>query len=74
MTEALVGRLSRIHNLRVISRASVMRFKDTKLSVPEIARTLGVDAIVEGSVVNGAAGFASNKAVDSRRHRRSFLV
>jgi TolB-like protein/Tfp pilus assembly protein PilF len=51
MTEALIGRLSRIHNLRVISRTSVMRFKDTKLSVPEIARTLGVDAIVEGSVI-----------------------
>jgi TolB-like protein/tetratricopeptide (TPR) repeat protein len=51
MTEALIGRLSRIHDLRVISRTSVMRFKDTKLSVPEIARTLGVDAIVEGSVI-----------------------
>jgi TolB-like protein/Tfp pilus assembly protein PilF len=51
MTEALIGRLSRIHDLRVISRTSVMRFKDTKLSVPEIARTLGVDAMVEGSVI-----------------------
>lgn len=50
MTEALIGRLSSIHDLRVISRTSVLRFKDTKLSVPEIARTLGVDAIVEGSV------------------------
>jgi TolB-like protein/tetratricopeptide (TPR) repeat protein/DNA-binding winged helix-turn-helix (wHTH) protein len=51
MTEALVGRLARIHDLRVISRTSVMRFKDTKLSAPEIARTLGVDALVEGSVI-----------------------
>jgi TolB-like protein/DNA-binding winged helix-turn-helix (wHTH) protein len=51
MTEALIGRLSRIHDLRVISRTSVMRFKDTQLSVPEIARTLRVDAIVEGSVI-----------------------
>jgi TolB-like protein/Flp pilus assembly protein TadD len=51
MTESLIGRLSRIHDLRVISRTSVMRFKDTKLSVPEIARSLGVDAIVEGSVI-----------------------
>ena len=42
---------ARIHQLRVISRTSVMRFKGTKLSVPEIARTLGVDAIVEGSVI-----------------------
>jgi TolB-like protein/DNA-binding winged helix-turn-helix (wHTH) protein/tetratricopeptide (TPR) repeat protein len=51
VTEALIGRLSRIHDLRVISRTSVMRFKDTHLSVPEIARTLRVDAIVEGSVI-----------------------
>jgi TolB-like protein/DNA-binding winged helix-turn-helix (wHTH) protein/Flp pilus assembly protein TadD len=51
MTEALIGRLAAIHNLRVISRTSVTRFKDTHLSVPEIASTLGVDAIVEGSVI-----------------------
>lgn len=51
MTEALIGRLSSIHDLRVISRTSVMRFKNPQLSVPEIARTLGVDAIVEGSVM-----------------------
>jgi TolB-like protein/Flp pilus assembly protein TadD len=51
MTEALIGRLARIHDLRVISRTSVMHFKDTQLSVPDIARTLRVDAIVEGSVI-----------------------
>jgi len=51
MTEELCGRLARIHDLRVISRTSVMRFKGTKLSVPEIAKTLGVDALVEGSVI-----------------------
>jgi TolB-like protein/DNA-binding winged helix-turn-helix (wHTH) protein/tetratricopeptide (TPR) repeat protein len=51
MTESLVGRLSGIRNLRVTSRTSVMRFKDTQLSVPEIAKTLLVDAIVEGSVI-----------------------
>ena len=51
MTEELIGRLSGIHDLRVISRTSVMAFKDTKLSVPEIAKTLNVDAVVEGSVI-----------------------
>jgi hypothetical protein len=35
----------------VISRTSAMHFKNTQLSVPEIAKTLGVDAIVEGSVI-----------------------
>jgi len=51
MTEALIGRLSQIHNIRVVSRTSVTRFKDTHSSVPEIARTLQVDAVVEGSVI-----------------------
>jgi TolB-like protein/DNA-binding winged helix-turn-helix (wHTH) protein len=51
MTEALIGRLSRIRDLRVISRTSVMRFKNTQLAVPEIAKALRVDAIVEGSVI-----------------------
>jgi TolB-like protein/Tfp pilus assembly protein PilF len=51
MTEALIGRLSSIHDLRVISRTSVMRLKDTQLSAPQIGKTLGVDALVEGSVM-----------------------
>jgi TolB-like protein/Flp pilus assembly protein TadD len=51
MTEAVIGRLSMIRGLRVISRTSVMRFKDTRISAPEIAKTLHVDAIVEGSVI-----------------------
>lgn len=51
MTEALIGRLSGIHDLRVTSHTSVMRFKNPQLSVPEIAKMLHVDAIVEGSVI-----------------------
>jgi TolB-like protein/DNA-binding winged helix-turn-helix (wHTH) protein/Flp pilus assembly protein TadD len=51
MTEELIGRLAAIRNLRVISRTSVMRFKNTNLSAPEIAKTVGADAIVEGSVM-----------------------
>jgi TolB-like protein/Flp pilus assembly protein TadD len=52
MTEELIGRLSRIHGLRVISRTSSMHFKNTQLSIPEIAKMLGVEAIVEGSLVH----------------------
>jgi TolB-like protein/DNA-binding SARP family transcriptional activator len=52
MTEELIGRLSRIHGLRVISRTSTMHFKNTRLSLPEIAKILSVDAIVEGSLVH----------------------
>ena len=51
MTEELIGRLAEIQDLRVISRTSVMRFKETKLSAPEIAKMLRVDALVEGSVI-----------------------
>jgi TolB-like protein/tetratricopeptide (TPR) repeat protein len=51
ITDELIGRLSRIHNLRVISHTSVMQFKNPQVSVPEIAKRLRVDAIVEGSVM-----------------------
>ena len=51
ITEELIGKLAGIRELRVISHTSVMRFKDPKETVPEIARALGVDAVVEGSVI-----------------------
>src|SRR5439155_9543092 len=51
MTEEIIGRLSMIRGLRVISRTSAMHFKDTRAPLPEIAKALGVDAIVEGSVI-----------------------
>jgi TolB-like protein/Tfp pilus assembly protein PilF len=51
MTEAIIGRLSMIHGLRVISRTSSMQFKGKRGSVPEIAKKLNVRAVVEGSVI-----------------------
>ncbi|KAA6457236.1 tetratricopeptide repeat protein [Acidobacteria bacterium AB60] len=51
MTEELIGRLAAIHNLRVISRTSVTQFKAQRPTVPEIARRLSVDAVVEGSII-----------------------
>jgi TolB-like protein/DNA-binding winged helix-turn-helix (wHTH) protein/Tfp pilus assembly protein PilF len=50
ITEELITDLAQIKALRVISRTSVMRYKGTKKSLPEIGRELGVDAVVEGSV------------------------
>jgi serine/threonine protein kinase/tetratricopeptide (TPR) repeat protein len=50
MTEELIGDLSKISALRVPSRTSIMRYRKTTKSLPEIAKELGVDAIVEGSV------------------------
>ncbi len=53
MTEALIADLAKVGALRVISRTSVMCFKGVHKPLPEIARELRVDAIVEGSVVRG---------------------
>ena len=50
MTEELTTELSQVSSLRVVSRTSAMRYKGTQKSVPEIARELNVDAVVEGSV------------------------
>ena len=50
MTEALIGDLAKISSLRVISRTSVMRYKGSDKSLPQIAKELKVDAVVEGSV------------------------
>ncbi len=51
MTEALIAELAKIRALRVISRTSSMRYKGTGKSLPEIATELGVDGVVEGSVM-----------------------
>ena len=51
LTEELIGRLASLRELRVISRTSVMQYKDSTKPTPQIARELGVDAIVEGSVL-----------------------
>lgn len=50
MTEALITDLAQISALKVISRTSVMHYKGTRKTLPEIARELGADAVVEGSV------------------------
>ncbi len=51
MTEALVASLAKVEGLRVISRTSTMRYKTDHPSIPEIAKALGVDVVVEGSVL-----------------------
>lgn len=51
MTDELTTRLSKISALRVISRTSVMHYQGGKKTIPEIARELQVDAVVEGSVL-----------------------
>ena len=50
VTDALIGDLAKITELRVISRTSSMQYKGTKKSLPQIASELNVDAVVEGTV------------------------
>jgi TolB-like protein/DNA-binding winged helix-turn-helix (wHTH) protein len=50
MTDALITDLAQIGALRVVSRTSVIRYKGMRKPLPEIARELGVDGIVEGTV------------------------
>jgi TolB-like protein/DNA-binding winged helix-turn-helix (wHTH) protein len=51
MTDELITDLAQISALRVISRTSVMPYKGTRKSLPQIARELNVDAVVEGTVL-----------------------
>lgn len=51
MTDELITALAQLGDVPVISRTSVMRFKGTKTPLPQIARELHVDAVVEGSVL-----------------------
>ena len=51
ITDALISDLAQIHGLRVISRTSAMSYKGASRRLPEIARTLGVQTIAEGSVL-----------------------
>jgi TolB-like protein len=67
MTEALIGDIAGLGSLRVISRTSVMRYKGVRRSLPDIARELNVDAIVEGSVMwAGDAVRITAQLIDAR--------
>jgi TolB-like protein/Flp pilus assembly protein TadD len=52
MTAELITELARISSIRVISRTSIMRYKRLRKPLAEIARELGVDAVVEGEVLH----------------------
>jgi TolB-like protein/DNA-binding winged helix-turn-helix (wHTH) protein/Tfp pilus assembly protein PilF len=54
LTDALITNLGQIGGLRVISRTSAMTYRNTSKTVPQIARELNVDAVVEGTVQQSA--------------------
>jgi RNA polymerase sigma-70 factor (ECF subfamily) len=51
MTEALIAELAKMRTLRVVSRTTVMRFKDARKPLRQIAQELEADAIIEGSLL-----------------------
>jgi tetratricopeptide (TPR) repeat protein len=66
----LITDLAPIASLKVISRTSVMRYKNTRLGVPQIARELNVDGIVEGSVLrSGNKVRITAQLIDAPRDR-----
>jgi TolB-like protein/DNA-binding winged helix-turn-helix (wHTH) protein len=68
MTDELNTNLARIQTLRVVSRTSMMQYRNTHKSIPEIARELKIDAVVEGSVVHsGDRVRITTQLIDARR-------
>ncbi len=51
LTEAMITDLAKLPGLKVISRTSIMQYKESPKHLPQIAQELGVDAIVEGAVL-----------------------
>lgn len=70
MTDVLITNLAGLKSVRVISRTSAMHYKGTRKSLPEIARELDVDAVVEGTVSRSGDRVRINaQLVDARRDR-----
>jgi len=71
MTDALITRLAQISALRVISRTSVMTYKNVHRPLAEIARDLNVDAVVEGSVSRAEERIrVTAQLIDTRNAKR----
>ena len=67
MTDELIATLGQISALRVISRTSVMPYKRARKPLPEIARELNVDAVVEGTVMrSGGQVRITAQLIDAR--------
>jgi serine/threonine-protein kinase len=55
VTDALIGEVGQLGPLRLISRTSVMRYRGSQKSIPEIGRELGVDAVLEGTLLRSGS-------------------
>jgi TolB-like protein len=52
MTDAIIDQLARVRGLTVISRTSTMQYKKARKPLPQIARDLGVNKVVAGTVLH----------------------
>jgi serine/threonine protein kinase/Tfp pilus assembly protein PilF len=70
MTDALTAGLAQISSLKVISRTSAMQYKESKKGLPQIARELGVEGVVEGSIMrSGNRVRITAQLIDARQDR-----
>ena len=70
MTDALTAGLAQIKSIKVISRTSAMQYKEAKKPLPQIARELGVEGVVEGSVMrSGNRVRITAQLIDARQDR-----
>jgi len=72
MTDALITDLAQISSLKVISRTSTVRYKGTRKPLPDIARELNVDGIVEGTVIRSAERLRVDAQLIEARSDRHF--
>ena len=70
VTDSLITSLARLGSVRVISRTSAMHYKNSRQKLPEIARELDVDAVVEGTVSKTSEHVRINaQLIDARNDR-----
>jgi TolB-like protein/DNA-binding winged helix-turn-helix (wHTH) protein/Tfp pilus assembly protein PilF len=68
LTESLIGEVAKIRSLRVISRTSVMRYKEGRKPLPQVAQELNVGAVIEGSVARfGDRARVTVQLIDARK-------
>jgi len=68
MTDAIIDQLARVRGLTVISRTSTMLYKKARKPLPQIARELGVDTVVEGTVLRAGNRVSSLSSIDRCRN------
>ena len=67
MTDELINGLAQVRALRVVSRTSVMQFKGSRKALPDIAKVLNVDAVLEGAVLrSGGRVRITAELIDAR--------